>query len=139
MSERKISAEPEGRRKKPENPLLQTENQKNQKKTNQEMKERTASRRADSENAGRPTQEDAQKNVYKLRILTIILVLLILALIAAFVSEIGIYGRPDSRAKGNTAAAPVQTEQAQKTESVQIQKTDTDEEGLGVGGSLAGL
>ncbi len=105
MDERKTSAEPEGRRKKPENPLLKADNQKDQKKANQETRERAASRRTQPENP--------QKNVYKLRILTIILVLLIIALIAAFVSEIGIYGNPENRTKGSgsTAAVSVQMEQ----------------------------
>ncbi len=139
MDERKQSAEPEGRRKKPENPLLQTNSQKNQKKANQEVRGRTVSRRTLPENTEKHAQESMQKkNVYKLRILTIILVLLIIALIAAFVSEIGIYGKPDSRAGGSAAAAPVQTEQ-QKTESARAQKADTNEEGPGAGSSLAGL
>ena len=138
MDERRVSEEQEGRRKKPENPLLQTEEQKNQRKTDRGTRERAQSRRAPAEDTEKRARESGQ-NVYKLRILTIILVLLIIALIAAFVSEIGIYGKPDSRTKGNSAATPVQTEQQQKTEPVQAEKTDADKGGLGVGGSLAGL
>lgn len=137
MDERRLSGEPERRRKKPENPLLQADSQKsgqkNQKKTDPGMKERTGSRRVSPENTGRESAQGSmqKKNVYKLRILTIILVLLILALIAAFVTEIGIYGRKGRNTSENAGITSVQ--------AGQIQNTDADIEGTGMGDSLAGL
>ena len=105
MDERKKQAEPDARRKAQGNPLLRTENQKN--------------------------EEDQKKNVYKLRILTTILVLLIAALIAAFISEIGIYGKQSGRAAQGSVS--VQNEQTQKKETDKARPSDQTD------GSLAGL
>lgn len=84
MEERKKPAEPEGRRRKQENPLLQKESQR---RVNTKEREYGEIRR--------------KQNVYKLRILTIILILLILMLIAAFVSEIWMYRQPAGSAGNN--------------------------------------
>lgn len=138
MDERKTTANTKGRRKKPENPLLQPENSKVQRM--EPGRRERASSRGTAENTGRERRgEDIQKkNVYKLRILTIILVLLIVALIAAFVSEIGIYGNQSGKTNGGASAFPAQTEQAQKTESEQAQ-TAGQSGAAGVEDSIAGL
>ena len=104
MDERETTAK--GRRRKPENPLMQQDRQKSQRKPDPEKKERTASGRTAENTGGEYRKEDMpKKDVYKLRILTIILVLLILALIGAFVSEIGIYGNQGGKTQESAASA----------------------------------
>lgn len=103
MSDKKTLHEPERRRKRAENPLMQEEKsvrRRDRKSEGMKMPER---------NREPESVREQEPNAYKLFVLKIILVVLVIALIAAFVFEIGFKGREDG--KNSQSAPQIQTEE----------------------------
>lgn len=118
MDDKKTLREPERRRKRAENPLMQEEKsvrRRDRKSEGMRMPERSREPEKASEK---------EPNAYKLLILKIILVVLVVALIAAFVFEIGF---DDQKEEKNLQNAP----QTQTEELISQSKAEQPETGNG--------